>query len=117
LRFKLWKSHGQIDNWRTEKPERILCELYATLPVMLLQHWVLVVGCWSYADKSLSKAAAVVRDHAIELASAQARVERLGEVLETIQRVLKRTARMNTRAKHPNTYQLLLALTTMDEQA
>ena len=84
---------------------------------MVLQHWVLVVGCWSYADKSLSKAAAVVRDHAIELASAQARVERLGEVLETIQRVLKRTARMNTRAKHPNTYQLLLALTTMDEQA
>ena len=58
-----------------------------------------------------------MRDHAVELATAQARPARLREVLETIQRVLKRTARMNTRAKHPNTYQLLLALTTSDEQA
>jgi len=115
LLFKLWKSHGQIDCWRTEKPQRILCEVYAKLLAMVLQHWVLLVGCWSYADRSLTKAAAVVRDHAGELASAQARVERLSEVLESIQRVLKRTARMNTRAKHPNTYQLLLALTTMDE--
>jgi hypothetical protein len=117
LLFKLWKSHGQIDSWRTEKPARILCELYAKLLAMVLQHWALVLGCWSYADKSLSKAAAVVRDHAVELATAQARPERLHEVLSTIQRVLKRTARMNTRAKHPNTYQLLLALTTSDEQA
>jgi hypothetical protein len=115
LLFKLWKSYGQIDSWRTHKPERILCEVYAKLLAMVLQHWVLLVGCWSYADKSLTKAAAVVRDHAIELASAQARTERLSEVLETIERVLKRTARMNTRCKHPNTYQLLLALTTMDE--
>jgi len=115
LLFKLWKSHGQIDTWRTEKVERILCEVYAKLLSMLLQHWMLVIGCWNYADKSLTKAAAVVRDHACELASAQARAERLSEVLETIQRVLKRTARMNTRHKHPNTYQLLLALTTTDE--
>lgn len=115
LIFKLWKSHGQIDRWRTEKPERIVCEVYAKLLAMVLQHWILVLSCWSYADKSLSKAAAVVRDHALELASAHGRVERLCEVLETIQRVLKRTARMNTRAKHPNTYQLLLALTAVDE--
>jgi len=117
LLFKLWKSHGQIDSWRSEKAERILCEVYAKLLAMVLQHWMLLIGCWSYADKSLTKAAAVVRDHASELAGAQARVERLREVLESIQRVLKRTARMNTRCKHPNTYQLLLALTTSDEQA
>ena len=115
LLFQVWKSQGQIDQWRTNKPWRILCEVYAKLLAMVLQHWIVVVSCWSYADKSLSKAAAVVRDHALELASAQGRVERLCEVLETIQRVLKRTARMNTRAKHPNTYQLLLALTAVDE--
>ena len=39
------------------------------------------------------------------------------EVLETVQHVLKRTARINTRKKHPNTYQLLLALTTKLAQA
>lgn len=115
LLFKLWKSHGQIDTWRSERAERILCEVYAKLVAMVLQHWVLVVSCWQYADKSLTKAAGVVRDHAVELASAQGRGDRLSEVLSTIQRVLKRTARMNTRSEHPNTYQLLLALTSSDD--
>jgi hypothetical protein len=109
LLFKLWKSHGQIDSWRSGKPARILCEVYAKLLAMVLQHWMLVLGCWEFADRSLVKAAQVVRDHASELAGAQARIERLSEVLQTIQRVLMRTARMNTRKKHPNTYQLLLA--------
>jgi hypothetical protein len=117
LIFKLWKSHGQIDQWRSERPERILCEVYAKLLAMVLQQWLLIVGCWAYADRSLTKAAQVIRDHAIELATAQARPERLDEVITTIQRVLKRTARMNTRSKHPNTYQLVLALTTTDEEA
>ena len=117
LLFKLWKSHGQIDSWRTSKPARILCEVYAKLLAMVVQHWALVIGCWQYADRSLVKAAQVVRDHAPELASARAREECLTEVLETIQRVLARTARMNTRKKHPNTYQLLLALTTEPAQA
>jgi hypothetical protein len=117
LLFKLWKSHGQIDTWRSAKEARILCELYAKLLAMVLQHWVLVVSCWRFVDRSLVKAAQVVRDHAAELASARARLERLDEVLHTIQRVLKCTARMNTRKKHPNTYQLLLALTTEPSQA
>lgn len=117
LLFKRWKSHGQIDSWRTERPERILCEVYAKLLAMVLQQWMLIVGCWAYADRSLTKAAQVIRDHAIELATAQARPERLEAVISTIQRVLKRTARLNARSKHPNTYQLLLSLTTTDEEA
>ena len=59
-------------------------------------------------------------DHALEdprLPESAALAERLIEVLETVQQVLKRTARMNTRKKHPNTYQLLLALTTEPAQA
>ena len=82
---------------------------------MVLQHWLLLIGCWAYADRSLTKAAQVIRDHAIELASARGRAERLCAVIETIQRVLKRTARLNTRNNHPNTYQRLLALTTTDQ--
>ena len=117
LLFKLWKSHGQLDKWRSAKEARILCEIYAKLLAMVVQHWVLVVSCWRYVDRSLVKAAQVVRDHAVELASARARLERLDEVLHTIERVLKGTARMNTRKKHRNTYQLLLALTTEPSQA
>jgi hypothetical protein len=117
LLFKLWKSHGQLDTWRSGKAARILCEVYAKLLAMVVQQWALVVGCWRYVDRSLVKAAQVVRDHAVELAGARARLDRLSEVLETIQCVLTRTARMNTRRKHPNTYQLLLALTTEPAQA
>jgi len=117
LLFKLWKSHGKLDCWRTDKPARILCEVYAKLLSMVVQQWVLVLGCWQFPDRSLVKAAQVVRDHAVELASARARLDRLSEVLATLQQVLRHTARMNSRKKHPNTYQLLLALTTEPAQA
>jgi hypothetical protein len=35
--FWLWKEDGKIDEWRTKKPYRILCELYAKLCAMVLQ--------------------------------------------------------------------------------
>jgi len=56
LLFKLWKSHGQLDLWRTEKPERILCEVYAKLIGLILQHWMLIIGCWHEPHRSLVKA-------------------------------------------------------------
>jgi hypothetical protein len=111
LLFKLWKSQGRIDEWRTKKPMRVLCEVYAKLLAMVLQQWCFIVGCWSYPERSLVKAAQVVRDQALELASARGRLERLAEALTTMQQVLRRTARMNPRRNRPNTYQLLLALT------
>lgn len=111
LIFKLWKSHGRVDEWRTKKAARVLCEVYAKLLAMLLQQWCFIVGCWAYPDRSLVKAAQVIRDHALALASARGRQELLAETLESLQRILKRTARMNPRHQRPNTYQLLLALT------
>lgn len=111
LIFKLWKSHGLVDEWRTRKAARALCEVYAKLLAMLLQQWCFIVGCWAYPDRSLVKAAQVVRDHALELAGARGRREQVAETLESVQRILKRTARMNPRHQRPNTYQLLLALT------
>ena len=113
LLFKLWKNHGKIDEWRTEKPWRILCELYAKLLAMLVQHWVFLVGCWQYANRSLQKAAKTVAKHAINLACAFASccVQRLYEALEIIKRCLSFGCRMNKRKTKPNTYQLLLAIT------
>jgi hypothetical protein len=111
-----WKSYGLVDAWRTGKPARILCEIYAKLLGMLLQQGCFIVGCWAYPDRSLVKAAQVVRDHAVALAHARGCHARLAAALTTIQQVLRRTARMNRRATHPNTYQLLLALTTEDAE-
>ncbi len=114
LIFKLWKSHNQIDAWRSKEAGWILCEVYAKLLAVIIQQWLFIVSCWAYPDRSLVKAAQVVRDHATDLASARGRTERIAEVIETIQTVLQRLGRMNSRAKHPNTYQLLLDLTIND---
>jgi hypothetical protein len=115
LLFKLWKSHGRLGRADAPHAWYQLCTVYAQLIAMLLQHWVIVVSCWRYPDHSLVKAAQVVRDHATVLASARGRAERLAEALETIQTIVIRAARLNPRKKRPNTYQLLLALTTPEE--
>lgn len=114
LLFKLWKSEGLLDQWRSEKPERILCEFYGKLLAVVIQHWLIVSCCWSYPDRSLTKAAQVIRDHAITFACAFGKLSAMEEVVGTIQRVLQSTARQNPRRKRPNTYQLLLALTTKE---
>ena len=44
LLFKLWKSQGRVDESRSTKPWRILCEVYAKLLAMLVQHWVFLVS-------------------------------------------------------------------------
>jgi hypothetical protein len=113
LLFKLWKSHGKIDDWRTEKPFRILCEFYAKLLAMLIQHWILLSGCWRFPNRSIVKASKTVQKHALHLAVAFASRcrERLSEALEVIGRCLAFGCRLNSRKKKPNTYQLLLELT------
>lgn len=108
LLFTLWKSHGRVDESRSTKPWRILWEVYAKLLAMLVQHWVFLVSCWAYPDRSLTKAAQTMQKHALHLARAFARVKRLREALMTVQRCLAAGCRMHRRKKRPNTYQLLL---------
>jgi hypothetical protein len=110
LLFKLWKSHGQIDEWRSHKPWRILCEVYAKLTAMILQHWLLLLSCWRYPDRSLFKAAKTIRKHAITLACAIASTLALSQAIETIQRCLSVGCRINKRRAQPHAYQLLLDL-------
>ena len=110
LLFKLWKTHGQIDQSRSEKPWRVLCEVYAKLVAMLVQHWILVLNCWCYPDRSLMKAAQTVRQHALQLAWVVRDLLRLEEGLTLIQHCLAVGCRMNKRKTTPHTYQLLLAL-------
>jgi len=108
LLFKLWKSYGKIDEWRSAKPWRILCEVYAKLIAMVIQHWLLLVSSWAYVNRSLTKAAQTVRAHARHLASVLVSRPQLTTALATIVRCLERSGRMNTRKTKPNTYQLLL---------
>jgi hypothetical protein len=108
LLFKLWKSHGRVDESRSLKPWRILCEVYAKLLAMVVQHWLFLVSCWAYPHRSLTKAAQTVQKHALHVASAFGRLTSLRTAITTVKRCLTAGCRMNRRKKHPNTYQLLL---------
>ena len=108
LLFKLWKSHGRVDESRSLKPWRILCEVYAKLLAMVVQHWLLLVSCWAYPHRSLTKAAQTVQKHALHLASTFRRLPSLVAAIATVRRCLAAGCRMNRRKKYPNTYQLLL---------
>jgi len=109
LIFKLWKSEGRIDEWRSEKAWRILCELYAKLVVMVIQHWILLTG-WQYPDRSLFKSVKTIRKHAMTLALAFASgsKKQLHKVLKTISDCLSVGCRINKRKTILHTYQLLL---------
>ena len=109
LLFKLWKHYGGLDKSRSEKPWRVLCEVYAKLLAMLVQHWVLVVGLWQQADKSLVKASKTVKGHALHVAAHMVSLVRLCRALAVVVRCLHYGCRMNARVRHPNTYQRLIA--------
>ena len=108
LLFKLWKSHGAIDESRSAHPWRILCELYAKLLAMVVQHWLVLTGCWHFPNRSAVKAAQTIRGHAVPLAMAFAGVVELRAVLEQVGRCLAMGCRMNPRKRRLNAYQILL---------
>ena len=109
LLFKLWKSHGRVDESRSAKPYRILCEVYAKLLIMLMQHWVAITCGWQHPNRSWLKTAQTIRQHVISLASALSSEEQMTQVFRTIQVCLAKGARLNTRKTKPNLYQLLFA--------
>jgi hypothetical protein len=113
LLCKLWKSQGRVDESRSLKSWRILCEVYAKLLAMVVQHWLFLVSCWAYPHRSLTKAAQTVQKHALHVASALGRLPSLVMAITTVKRCLAAGCRMNRRKKHPNTYQLLLEATSL----
>jgi hypothetical protein len=108
LLFKLWKTYGQVDEWQTKNPWRILCEFYGKLIAMLLQHWLLLLGCWHDPHRSIVKAAEVIRRVALRLMAALHADASVARVLHSIQRSMRSGCRLNTRKTHPNASQLLL---------
>jgi hypothetical protein len=109
LLFKLWKEHGALDEWRSAQPWRILAEVYAKLLALLLQHGLLLLGCWQQPDRSLRRAARAVQAEASHLARVCTRPRRLRAALQELAATLALTPRIAKRRKAPATYQRLLA--------
>ncbi len=108
LLFKLWKSHAKLGTSRSQKPWRILGEIYAKLLAVLVQHWVILLGCWNHPNRSLIKAAQVIRDLAPLLAVSFGRLSKLTEVLRVILNCLNHGCRQPSRRKHRNTWKTLI---------
>ena len=107
LLYKLWKQHAQVDEWHTADPWRMLCELYAKLIGVLLQHWLIVLFAWHDPQRSLVKLAKVVRASGWTLMDALAGHRSVRSALQRIGRRMRSGCQMNTRKKHPNSAQLL----------
>src|SRR5205807_886207 len=104
--FRLWKEHGHLDEWRSLDPWRILCELYAKLTAMVIQHWLITAGCWQDPHRSLVKAAQVVRREAGRLMMALCEGN-LEQVIGSILQCMQAGCRLNTRRTFSNTSQFV----------
>jgi hypothetical protein len=107
LLFKLWKSHGGLEKSQGGRPLRVLCEVYAKLLGMVVQHWTLLICGGSFLEISYPKAARRLRRLAGALVQALAAVETIVAVLERVQRRLAQRCRVQQRRDRPSTLERL----------
>ncbi|HKV59638.1 MAG TPA: IS4 family transposase [Ktedonobacteraceae bacterium] len=110
LFYKLCKSDAaQLDQWRARSPWAILCEVYAKLLGILLQHWLLLVGSWEDPFRSWKKTARFLRTLSHELARALGGHGSLLAVLQEVRRCLAdgQGSRVTKRRQRPSTAQQL----------
>src|SRR5262249_6314394 len=107
LLFKVWKSDGGLDKSRSEKPYRVLCEVYAKLIALVVQHWLAVAGCWDQPRLSLRKAMRTARRMALVFAGVLGNRAVLDVVLLVLVLALAAGNRIHKSAKDPRTWQLL----------
>jgi hypothetical protein len=106
LLFKLWKSEGGIDASRGHKPYRVLCEVFAKLLAMVVQHWLLLTA-GPLLGRSATKAAKRVRKQAVRLARALGVTRRLVRALTSLRQALQQGCRVKKRRGKPATFQVL----------
>jgi hypothetical protein len=107
LLFKLWKSHGLIDEHRSTDPARQLVELYAKLIAVIIQHWLILVTCWPDDRVSLTKMSRLIRDQLPQLIAVFHDFESLVATLTRWSQTLPDLARLATRQSQPSNPQLL----------
>lgn len=107
LLFKLWKSHGLLDEWRTTDPWRILTECFAKLLALLIQHWCTLLSARDLPTYSLVLAHHLLQKHAFHLAAVLADLPLLLRALSVIQAALSVCKRSASRQR-PATFQAVV---------
>lgn len=108
LLFKLWKHHSGLGHSRSEKPYRILCEIYLKLLVVLVQHWILLTGLWNAPYKSLVKGTQMLREQAARLAECLNHTGKLVSFLKELAERFQYGCSLNKRKKKPGTMDQLI---------
>jgi hypothetical protein len=114
LLYKGWKSGGGLGHSRGRRGGRVLCETYAKLLAMVVQHWGTLLRGGPLCGVNLVKAARRVKRLALMIAAALSDRERLREVLEKLKARLRRLPRRGLRKKQPSTRQLLFVPRLID---
>ncbi len=104
LLFKLWKSHGKLGHSNSANPWRILCEVYAKLLAVMVQHWIVLTGLWDIPERSLVKGGQMIREQSARLAVCFNEVKALARLLRELAQRFKIGCRQNKRLTRPNTW-------------
>ena len=111
LLWKLWKLQGVLDDWQTTNEARILCEIYAKLLGLLIQHWMLLLTCWDDPHRSWITVSEMVRDQTVVLAHGFCGRLSLTQALRLMAEAIVQAAGRSIagRSDRPSTSRLLLA--------
>jgi hypothetical protein len=106
--FKLWKSYNRLADRDANAPAaQQLAEVYAKLIAVIIQHGILLMTVWLDGRRSLWRAAKRLRDWIGQIIAVIDDTSRLHRVLHRQQKFLAKSARVNSRRKHPSCFQLL----------
>ena len=107
LMFKHWKSDGKLAQSRSQKPDRILSEVFAKLIGLILEHWVLLQSCWSEFRLSLRRASKTVRRCAMMILETFRDAGRFAATMKLVRKRLEKAARKEKRGRRPSAFQLV----------
>jgi hypothetical protein len=107
LLFKLWKSHSKLGHSNSSNPWRRLCELYAKLLIVMIQHWIFLTGLWNISERSLVKGGQMIKEQAARLAACFNNIDTLTQLLREFTERFQIGCRQNSRKIHPNTWRQL----------
>ncbi|MEX2185240.1 MAG: hypothetical protein WD875_00530 [Pirellulales bacterium] len=96
-----------IDESRSAKPWRFLCEVLAKVIGAVLQHNSLVADCWRFHDRSLRRAAAVIRFYAAAFAGLLHNTPVVESLVKQLLIRLDAAPRITKRRRKPSLHQLL----------
>ena len=107
LLFKLWKSHSKLGHSNSANPWRRLCELYAKLLIVIIQHWIFLTGLWNIPERSLVKGGQMIKEQAARLAACINNLDTLTQLLREFTERFQIGCRQNPRKTRPNTWRQL----------